>query len=35
VISDEAFQIIKQYQETKKINTRDEAMDTYLKEKRL
>ena len=32
VISDEDFQILKNYQETKKISTRDEAVDTFLKE---
>ncbi len=32
VISDEAFQVLKEYQEKKKISTRDEAMATLLLE---
>jgi hypothetical protein len=32
VISDEAFQVLKEYQEKKKISTRDEAMVTLLLE---
>ena len=32
VISDEAFLVLKQYQEEKKITTRDEAMATLLLE---